>query len=414
MDRINKLADTVTASLQELLRRNVTPIISRLKAIEEWRAGLGEIKAEKGEPGENGKDADAQAITAGVLEKVMKALDAIPRPKDGDPGKDANPEFVREVVRSEVERAVASIPRPNDGEHGKSVDLVELSGAIMEAAGKAVAALPISPGKDADPRVIRAEVERAVAALPKPKDGESVHPDTVAVMVRVEMEKAVAALPKPEKGDDGKDVDMEVVRVLIAKAVAALPPPTPGRDGSDAVVDPLMIDAAVSKAMALVPKPENGEDGKNADPEMVAELVAKSVEKQMPGLLSREIERMMPELVAKAAMLVPPGRDGLSIRGNRGEDGTNGSDGLSLDDFNAEMKDGRTLVLKMRGADREFVREIVLEGMPIDRGVYQSGSKAKAGDGKTYGGSYWIAKQDTDESPTGPSNHWRLAVKGSR
>ena len=35
-------------------------------------------------------------------------------------------------------------------------------------------------------------------------------------------------------------------------------------------------------------------------------------------------------------------------------------------------------------------------------------------DGVTYGGSYWIATKDTDESPTGPGHHWRLAIKGAK
>jgi integrin beta 3 len=71
-------------------------------------------------------------------------------------------------------------------------------------------------------------------------------------------------------------------------------------------------------------------------------------------------------------------------------------------------------VISLRAGDRLLTKEVELLGMPVDRGIYRSGMSAKAGDGVTYGGSYWIAKQDTDESPTGPSHHWRLAVKGSK
>jgi hypothetical protein len=52
--------------------------------------------------------------------------------------------------------------------------------------------------------------------------------------------------------------------------------------------------------------------------------------------------------------------------------------------------------------------------MPIDRGVYRQGMKASAGDAVTYGGSYWIARRETAEPPKGPSDDWRLAVKGSK
>lgn len=63
---------------------------------------------------------------------------------------------------------------------------------------------------------------------------------------------------------------------------------------------------------------------------------------------------------------------------------------------------------------REFVREIRLQRMR-DRGGYRDGEKYGAGDGVTYGGSFWIAQQDAPEGrPDAGSGHWRIAVKKGR
>ena len=100
-------------------------------------------------PGRDGKDADADAIAEVVLGKVVKALEAVPPPKDGRDGKDADPEVTKAAVTAEVERVLATWPKPRDGVDGKSVDMVELSAQIVEAAVKAVQALPPAPaGKD--------------------------------------------------------------------------------------------------------------------------------------------------------------------------------------------------------------------------------------------------------------------------
>jgi hypothetical protein len=55
-------------------------------------------------------------------------------------------------------------------------------------------------------------VERVLALVPKPKDGESVHPDTVALLVRDEVAKQVAAVPVPKDGKPGRDaLDLEIL-----------------------------------------------------------------------------------------------------------------------------------------------------------------------------------------------------------
>ena len=83
-----------------------------------------------------------------------------------------------------------------------------------------------------------------------------------------------------------------------------------------------------------------------------------------------------------------------------------------LDDLQVELKDGRRLVLTLRGDDRTVTREIPLPGLPIYQGVFKSERTYSKGDMVTYGGSMWEALEDTSKSP--PGNGWRLVVKGGK
>jgi hypothetical protein len=54
--------------------------------------------------------------------------------------------------------------------------------------------------------------------------------------------------------------------------------------------------------------------------------------------------------------------------------------------------------------------------LPIvrDLGVWREGTYRK-GDGVTWGGSFWIAQDETTDKPDGPGGKgWRLAVKKGR
>ena len=364
-------------------------------------------------PGRDGKDADADAIAEVVLGKVVKALEAVPPPKDGRDGKDADPEVTKAAVTAEVERVLATWPKPRDGVNGKSVDMVELSAQIVEAAVKAVQALPPAPagkdganGRDASPEQIEAAVAKAVAALPKPVDGVA-GKDGRDGLDGKDGKDGVDGKEGPAgrdgvDGDDGKSISLDEVRAMLAdmvqKAVAQIPPPKDGKDGVDA--DPEFIRAEVQRAVDLIPKPRDGRDG-------------------MKGERGE------------------PGRDGIGERGNDGRDGRDadpelvrqeveiaiakmpkpergepGRDGMSLDDFDLEAKDGgRILTMTLRSGDREIVRE-VRTAVVIYRGTYKSGASSQAGDAVTYGGSTWIAKRDTDRAPGG--DDWQLSVKRGR
>lgn len=120
------------------------------------------------------------------------------------------------------------------------------------------------------------------------------------------------------------------------------------------------------------------------------------------------------------------GRDGLpgvpGINGERGidgadgrdgRDGKDGADGLGFDDLTVEHDGFGNVSIKFVRGDR--VKEFPLRFPSfVDRGVFREGEKYSAGNGVTFGGSYWIAQKDAPEGKPGLCDGWRLAVKKGR
>ncbi len=115
----------------------------------------------------------------------------------------------------------------------------------------------------------------------------------------------------------------------------------------------------------------------------------------------------------------PPGRDGRDgqfVQGEPGKDGLNGKDGrpgmdgLGFDNLEGVYDEYGRLTLRCVSGDR--VKEWRVPGM-VDRGVYKAGEVYLKGDGATFGGSFFIAQQETSDKPE-TSNAWRLAVKHGR
>jgi hypothetical protein len=139
----------------------------------------------------------APNFEAMVQEEVRKRLADIPEPKHG---KDAD----MEVVRQMVSEAVAALPAPKDGkagDPGKSLTLDDVRPVLDEAI--------VQLRKDADAAIAEPVqlVERAcdkvleqLSTLKQPEDGKSVTVDDVAPLIRSEIEKAVSALPAPKDG----------------------------------------------------------------------------------------------------------------------------------------------------------------------------------------------------------------------
>lgn len=351
--------------------------------------GVDGINGKDGEDGRDGLDGrDGNDVDVDVMRaEILRAVDALPRPQDGKngiDGKDAVPVDVQKII-SEI---LVAIPTPKDG-----ID-----------------------GKDVDPEFIKQEIAKAVDALPAPKDGKdgldgkdgiTPHPDTIKRLVSTEVKQAISEIPLPGPGPAGKDADPAEITRQVDSAIKAIPIP---RDGKDADADAITA-AILDRVIKTLPEaPKDGRDGIDGKSVSVDDL--RPILEGEFAKWALEFERRAVDVMQRAIDRMPAAKDGTP--GRDGTDGQNGRDAFALKDFRASMKDGRTLVLTMEAGDEQITHELPIEGMPIERGVYRSGQPYKSGDGVTYGSSYWIAQQDTDESPTGPSHHWRLAVKGTR
>lgn len=107
------------------------------------------------------------------------------------------------------------------------------------------------------------------------------------------------------------------------------------------------------------------------------------------------------------------GRDGeRGIKGDtgeRGERGTDGLDGFSLTDFSVEFDGERRVTFKLESADLRKSHTFVIPWQ-LYRDVFKEGQSYERGDVVTWGGSTWVAKEDTTEKP-GLSPAWQLSCK---
>ncbi|WCM86654.1 phage portal protein [Acidovorax sp. NCPPB 3576] len=346
--------------------------------------------------------ADLKALADAVIKAVRaKMAPLMKRLDDIDTAIKELPESVSKQLAERVQAAVAEIPRPKDGEPGASVTVEELAPMVVEEVAQ--------------------QVSKAVQELPAPKDGVSVTPDDVAPMLAELVTKAVADIPAPK---DGKDADPEVVAELVAKAVAAIPLPQDGRSVTADDVAPLVVQE-VAKAVAEIPRPKDGE-----------------------SLPAEEVQRMVDEAVTKAlsAVAVPkdgePGRDALQLelqpeidleksyaRGTyarhagglwRAFEATKGLHGWEcvvegIADLRIDQ-DGREFTVVARTSSGAEVSKSIKVAALVDKGVFKAGTDYEAGDGVTWGGSYFIAQKDAPIGHPGEpgSNGWRLAVKRGR
>ncbi len=310
--------EEIVAAVKSHVSSTVGPLLSRLDAMEKRIADLPTPK--------DGKDADEDAITARVSEKMASDLTGL---------------------RSAIEAIPAPLELP---------ELPDVAGMIEEA----ISAIPKSVGHS----VIETMINDAVAAIPGPKNGRDTDPEEIRSMVADEVGRAVGAIPAPK---DGESVTVDDVRPLI--------------------------DEAASKAVSAIPTPKDGAPGKDG-----------------VGAAGAMIDR--------AGNLVMTFTDGTTrelglVAGKDGAPGKNGRDGFSLSDFDADLlPDGRTVLLSFEQGDTKHSIEL---GFPVvlDRGVFKDGQAYETGDGVTWGGSFWIAQEDTDAKPDSGKG-WRLAVKKGR
>lgn len=220
-------------------------------------------------------------------------------------------------------------------------------------------------GKDIEPADVLAMVDRAVAAIPIPKDGERGDPgpagkdgvdiDMVAVdvLVNARVAEAVGKIPPAANGKDGKDgqnvdagaVTQRIVEEIRAQ-VAKIPPPKDGESikgdkgdkgdpGAPSVIDMKAVDQIigdrVAVAIAALPKAKDGKDGESVkgekgDPGADADMdaIARSCKSLINSAISDAIAAMPKPKDGK------DGTDGQSIKGDRGDVGEPGRDAAAL------------------------------------------------------------------------------------
>ncbi|MET3441383.1 hypothetical protein ABIC94_002141 [Variovorax paradoxus] len=243
---------------------------------------------------------------------------------------------------------------------------------------------------------IEETVKKAVEAIPLPKDGQDFPAEEVERMVAT----AVSAIPPPKDGEPGSSVsivDLEpVVAEAVSKAVAEIPPP---KDGESVPVEEVrrMIDEEVAKALAAVPPAKDGEHGRDAlQLELQPEI---EVEKSYPrGTYARHAGGLWRAFEATKAM---HGWECVV-------------DGIA--DLRIEQPSGREFTLVARTSSGAEVSKSIKVAALVDKGVFRADEGYEAGDGVTWGGSFFIAQKDAPVGKPGEPgcDGWRLAVKRGR
>jgi hypothetical protein len=287
----------------------------------------------------------------------------------------------------------------------------------MRADLKALADILIQAVRAAVSPVVKRidEIDEAVKDLPK----------TVAADLDDRVQKAVSALPPPA---DGKDFPAEKVERMVSEAVLALPKPKDGEDGSSVTVEDLepLVGEVVAKAVADLPAPKDGE-----------------------SVPIEDVRKMVDEEVAKALAAVAPARDGEPgrdalqlelqpaidleksyVRGTyakhdgglwRAFEATKGLRGWEcvvegIADLRVEQPSAREFVLIARTSSGAEVSKSIKVAALVDKGIFRADTEYEAGDGVTWGGSFFIAQKDLPLGKPGEPgcDGWRLAVKRGR
>lgn len=324
-------------------------------------------------------------------------------------GRDADPELILSL-KAEIAALRSDLDTVKAAQNERALESL-----IAECVKSAVAEIPPAPaGKDADPLVVKAMVDEAVAGLPVPKDGAdglSLSVDDVAPLVAHEVAKAVAALPVAkdgapgEPGAPGTPVDLADVEALVEKAVAVIPRP---QDGKSLTVDDVapLIASEVAKAVSAVPVPKDGVGVLGALIDRSGHLVltlSDGTVKALGRVVGRSVDMDdVAKRIADEVSKIP-----------RPLDGKDGADGVGFDDFDVVYDGERTFTCKWEKGARVVERVFSLP-VVLDRGVYRPDQMYAKGDGATFAGSFWIAQAETSAKPGDGATPWRLAVKAGR
>jgi hypothetical protein len=138
-----------------------------------------------------------------------------------------------------------------------------------------------------------------------------------------ELKARIAVLERraPEKGEAGKDADPALIASMVAEAFAAIPLPKDGRDA-----DPEAIKTMVAEAVAALPAAKDGKDAEPYAPnaELVRSLLAPLVREHVAALPAPkdgesvtidDLRPLVDEAVSKAVAGFPVPKDGVGLAG---------------------------------------------------------------------------------------------------
>lgn len=141
--------------------------VAALRAALEIQKSLPELVAERVMTNESGLRTIVERMVSTCISELKLPAGAVGQ--KGEDGRSVTVEEVTPLILSEVSKAIAAVELPKDGapgERGKdgaSVDPSTVEALVVTHVEKSVAALP---------PLILAEVSKAIAEIPQPKDGE--------------------------------------------------------------------------------------------------------------------------------------------------------------------------------------------------------------------------------------------------
>lgn len=313
MSQVKAIAEQVIAAVQNYMAQSMAGVARRLQELDE------QIKAIpaplKGDKGDRGDDAEVTDEQLAVAVKAYIAENPIPVPQDG---KSVTAEEVLPQLKAELTKAIEALPKPVDGKNGLNAYEVAVSLGFEGSVHDWMKSLDGKPGDPGKPGL----------------NGKSVTAEEVIPALTVEVQKAIAALPVPK---DGKDSEVTAEDFLT------------------------LFEAEQAKALL-------------------------------------DFERRLQDRLQKAIDRIEKPKDG--------------KDGVGFEDMEVLFDGERTVTMKfVRG---EVVKEFPFTlPIPIDRGVWKSGESYARGDSVSFGGSIFIAQRDTGSKPE-TDDSWRLSVKRGR
>lgn len=378
----------------------------------------------------DGASVTADDVLPALLERFNKDIAEMPIPKDGAPGKDGESvtiDDIQPIIESmhsrwelnferraidKLDKALDRIPEPKDG---KDADEDAVVKAVLDRIG------PSGVDKGEIAQVCADLVAKAVADIPVPKDGKDAtetSPEQVFTAVRDYLDQHPIPVPK-----DGKDavVMADQVSGAVAEYLEANPIQPP-KDGQPATDD--QVQKAVAAYIAQNP-PADGEDGTSVSVDDVLPALREQLRKAIDALpvpkdgTSVTLDDIKPLIESKCAEWAldweKRGQVSLQKLADMMPKAKDGRDAFRLEDVELSMgDDGRTVTFAFTAGDERIERSIKGQ-WPIYREVWKKETGYDTGDCVTFDGSTWMAVKPSKGSRPGQFNSaWKLSVKKGR